>query len=157
MMQIHIVPQPCGPGMWFIVVLTHFRVIASGLIILVRNGLQIKEGLYLLIMGGTSLFFVCWHSVLLLVELYQKPVAADRRKLSYRRVCNYGAITLIVETMIMSCLLFVTFWNLVDDVTVLQWIVVGFLSIKYGMIMYCVTELCVDSREWICGCQGETT
>ena len=127
--------------------LTLFYVLALGITILVRNGLEITEGLYLVVMGGTSLFFVCWHSVLLLVELYQKPRASNRWKLSYRRVCNYGAFTLIVETVIVSCLLFITFWNSVYAVTFLQWIVVVFLTIKYVMIMYYVIELCVDSHD----------
>ena len=122
---------------------------ATGVVLFVRDSLMITEGLYLMVMGGTSLFFVCWHSVLLLVELYQKPRASDRRKFSYRRVCNYGAFTLITETMIISVLLFVSFWNSVETVTVLEWIVVGFLGIKYVMILYCVIELCFDSRHML--------
>lgn len=114
------------------------------------------ESLYLMIMGGTSLFFVFWHSVLLLVEVYQKPRTSDSRKFSYRRVCNCGALTLIVETIIISCLLIVAFWNSGDHVTVLQWIVVGFLTVKYVMIVYCVVELCVDSRDSLRHiCRGE--
>ena len=140
-----------------LLVLTLFYVFVLGVVIFVKNGLVIEEGLYLMIMGGASLFFVCWHSVLLLVELYQKPRASDRRKFSYRRVCNYGAFTLITETMIISCLLFIAFWNSVETVTLLQWIVVVFLGIKYVMILYCIIELCVDLRHLLLfnGCRRE--
>ena len=122
-----------------------FLLLSPGVIIFLTSSDEQTQGVYLMVMGGASSFFVCWHSVALCTGAYIKSKNSDDKNYFILRVCNFGAFFLMIAGGVVSYLVWTEINNIVDNFTVLQGIVIGFLIIMYVMVLYCFVECLFDS------------
>ena len=137
----------------------HFFHLPLGIIV-VLGGSEWLQGVYLLVLGVTASFFVCWHFTALYVGVYNRFMKSDNQKGFYLRVWHLGAFALIVGTITMSILIWGEFQESLslDVVTPLQGTVVSFLAMAYAMIFYCIFECLVDGCYLdTFPCQAEST